>query len=97
MAEGEKGTSLKQWCPVGGYDFGEPIRDSMICRCCGTQFGYHDSARDYAALRERWQAEGSKWHSRRVPPPPGWSAEVQWAQAKRAEEASTQQQAVGVK
>lgn len=61
--------SRQQWCPVCGYGFGEPIRDSMICRCCGTQFGYHDSAHSHAALRGRWLAEGGG-----VAQPPGPAA-----------------------
>lgn len=72
---------MNTYCPVCGYDFQEPVRDSMICRCCGTQFGYQDSARSHAELRARWLAEGAKWHSRRVPPPVGWSPLKQWEQA----------------
>ena len=68
-------------CPVCGYDFQEPVADSMICRCCGTQFGYQDSAQSHAELRARWLEEGARWHSRRVPPPTDWSARKQLEQA----------------
>ena len=88
--------SLSQWCPVCGYDFGEPVRDSMICVCCGTQFGYHDSVLSHTPLRERWRAGGAKWHSRRVSPPPGWSAEEQWRQAPGQQDALAERQAVRV-
>jgi hypothetical protein len=68
-------------CPVCGYDLQEPVRDSLICRCCGTQFGYHDSVRSPAELRAHWLAEGANWHSRRVLPPAEWSARTQLEQA----------------
>lgn len=64
-------------CPVCGYDFKEPIEDSMTCVCCGTQFGYHDSVFSHAQLRTRWLDNGAKWHSRRILPPVGWSAASQ--------------------
>ncbi len=71
---------MNNHCPVCGYNFQEPVMDSMICRCCGTQFGYQDSAHSHAELRARWLAAGAKWHSRRVSPPAGWSARQQLEQ-----------------
>lgn len=64
---------MNNLCPVCGYDFNEQIQDSMICVCCGTQFGYHDSLFSHAELRDRWLNGGAKWHSRRILPPAGWS------------------------
>lgn len=60
-------------CPVCGYDLKEPVMDSLICVCCGTQYGYHDSTASHAKLREHWIDAGAQWHSRRVLPPAGWS------------------------
>ena len=64
---------MNNYCPVCGYDFHEPVEDSMICACCGTQYGYHDSTASHAELRERWIDAGAKWHSRRILPAADWS------------------------
>ena len=64
---------METLCPVCGYDLQEPAVDSLICACCGTQYGYHDSTASHAHLRERWIDAGAKWHSRRILPPAGWS------------------------
>ncbi len=72
---------MNNLCPVCGYDLGEPMGDGLICRCCGTQFGYQDSSRSHAELRAEWLAAGARRHSRRVPPPFGWSALKQWEEA----------------
>ena len=68
---------MSNYCPVCGYDFGEPVEDSMICVCCGTQYGYNDSVRSHAELRRRWLDGGARWHSKRVLPPLGWSVASQ--------------------
>ena len=65
-------------CPGCGYDrLEEPAQDHNICECCGVQFGYHDASVSLAELRERWIEKGMKWHSRRIPRPPGWDAREQ--------------------
>ncbi len=64
---------MNNLCLVCGYDFGEQVQDSMICVCCGTQFGHHDSLFSHTELRNRWLDGGAKWHSRRILPPAGWS------------------------
>jgi hypothetical protein len=64
---------MNSLCPVCGYDLKEPAADSLICVCCGTQYGYHDSTASHSELRERWMSGGAKWHSRRILPPPDWS------------------------
>lgn len=76
-------------CPVCGYDGlptpawrGSSPSDDLICPACGVQYGYHDSRADEAAraarhaeLRERWIADGCRWHFK--DPPAGWDPEEQ--------------------
>ena len=65
---------MRYVCPVCGYDqLEEPPANFTICDSCGTEFGYHDATFTHAALRERWIAEGAKWHSSVFAPPPGWN------------------------
>jgi hypothetical protein len=66
-------------CPVCGYKgLDEPAFDNVgapsyeICDCCGTEFGYHDTTKSHAALRQEWVAKGMPWHSKIVPPPTDW-------------------------
>lgn len=66
-------------CPVCGYGglHEEPFDDAdapsyEICPCCGTEFGYHDAKTPHRALRQKWIAKGSPWHSRVKPSPQGW-------------------------
>lgn len=48
-------------CPVCGLDLDWPPLDYDICPCCGTEFGYSDSGRSHAELRQIWIAGGMKW------------------------------------
>ena len=68
---------MNNYCPVCGYDFKQPVEDSMICACCGTQYGYHDSMLSHAELRQRWLDGGARWHSKRISPPTDWSVAAQ--------------------
>jgi hypothetical protein len=68
-------------CPTCGYPFQSPWEDSDICPSCGTQFGYSDSGRTYAELRESWIRRGAQWHSRVYPVPPAWNPWSQLIQA----------------
>src|SRR6266436_998163 len=68
-------------CPTCGYPLSAPIEDSDICPSCGTQFGYSDSGRTYAELRENWIQLGANWHSRIWPAPRGWNPWWQLIQA----------------
>ena len=63
---------MNNYCPVCGYDLKQPVEDSLICVCCGTQYGYHDSVFSHAELREKCLASGARWHSKRIEPPLGW-------------------------
>lgn len=66
---------MKHSCPVCGYDdLDGPPTAYIICQCCGTEFGYHDAERTHEELRCEWIARGASSHSRRRPPPNGWSA-----------------------
>lgn len=61
-------------CAVCGYSkLIMPPKDHMICPCCGTQFGYHDSIARPEELRKEWVAAGVHWHSRRILPPANWN------------------------
>ncbi len=65
-------------CTVCGYDqLRHPPKNYHICPCCGTEFGYDDFEVSHETLRQEWVAEGMKWFSRKTPPPPGWSPELQ--------------------
>ena len=68
-------------CPTCGFPFKTPIEDSDICPSCGTQFGYSDSGRTYAQLRENWIQRGALWHSRVEHMPPEWNPWLQLIQA----------------
>lgn len=73
---------MKYICPVCAYDqLNSPPQDYTICPCCGTEFGYHDFTLSYTELRERWLSSGAIWHSRRILPPVGWTAQKQLARA----------------
>lgn len=61
-------------CPVCGYNqLLAPPSEYTICPSCGTEFEYDDFTASHAELRQRWIAAGMPWHSRRLPPPPGWN------------------------
>lgn len=61
-------------CPVCGYAQLEfPPEDFTICPSCGTEFGYQDTSRSHATLRQEWIAGGLQWHSRVENPPPRWN------------------------
>jgi hypothetical protein len=61
-------------CPVCAYPrLPYPPLDFLICPSCGTEFGYHDSAKTYPELRASWIAHGMRWHSRAVPQPRNWN------------------------
>lgn len=68
-------------CPTCGYPLDGPPEDSDICPSCGTQFGYSDSGRTYAQLRENWIRRGALWHSRVYSTPRGWNPWSQLIQA----------------
>jgi hypothetical protein len=72
-------------CPVCGYDLGFPAwKDKSpsdeICPSCGIQFGYNDAAggdearrrQIYQQWRQKWIAEGMRWNSVGISPPPQW-------------------------
>lgn len=74
----------KNICPVCGYpDLEEPPYDEHgcssfeICPSCGVEFGYDDSTTDHEALRERWVADGMKWHGVAKPQPSDWNPKEQ--------------------
>ena len=61
-------------CLVCGYSrLIMPPKDHLICPCCGTQFGYHDSIASHEELRKEWIAEGFRWHSQRTAAPADWN------------------------
>jgi hypothetical protein len=68
-------------CPTCGYPLDAPPEDSEICPSCGTQFGYSDSGRTYAQLRENWIRRGAPWHSRVHSAPPTWNPYLQLIRA----------------
>jgi hypothetical protein len=59
----------------------EPPRNFAICPSCGTEFGYDDAKRSPVDLRHSWMLDGAPWFSVATPPPPGWNAWQQLAQA----------------
>lgn len=68
---------IKNPCPVCGYSLSEPAADCDICPCCGTQFGYSDSGRSHAQLRDIWVLNGALWWSRTRQRPPAWNPWMQ--------------------
>ena len=61
-------------CPVCGFPgLYEAAYDKAgassfeICPCCGIEFGYEDARRSHEELRQKWIAEGMKWHFGSVP------------------------------
>jgi hypothetical protein len=61
--------------PPWGEDGATPTFD--FCDCCGVEFGYADSSlAGIRRYRERWLAEGAKWHSPQYKPE-GWMLEEQ--------------------
>ena len=72
---------MKYPCPTCGYPLKNPPTDSEICPSCGTQFGYSDSGRTYAELRENWVRRGAPWHSRVHRTPYAWNPWLQLIQA----------------
>jgi hypothetical protein len=73
--------SIYNICPVCGYAPEEAYEDHDICVCCGTQFGYHDSIRRHAEIREDWLSRGAPWNSRRKAMTEGWDAQEQMKDA----------------
>lgn len=70
-------------CPVCGYSKLEfPPEDFTICPSCGTEFGYQDTCRSHKDLRDRWIANGPKWHSLVIKPPYLWNPYQQLIDAK---------------
>lgn len=70
----------KYICPVCGYDgLDEPPYDSTgsasfdICPCCGTEFGYDDSVKTHAEIRDRWLNNGGHWWSTTIPALANWN------------------------
>ncbi len=60
--------------PVCGYAaLRYPPEDFTICPSCGTEFGYHDSNKTKAELREEWINRGLPWSSRAIERPAGWN------------------------
>ena len=83
------------FCPVCGYELGflpweDELPSDEICPSCGIQFGYDDIAgRDeveraiiYQAWRQKWIAEGMKWHSKETSQPDGWDPSHQLEKVK---------------
>lgn len=69
-------------CPVCGYDqLLYPPEDFTICPSCGTEFGYHDSARSHRELRLQWIRSGALWQSAVIQPPPLWNGYEQLIRA----------------
>lgn len=74
-------------CPVCGYLMAAPPYDEHccatfeICPCCGTEFGYDDSAASHQVLRETWIKRGMPWWSRHQIPVDGWDPKIQLADA----------------
>jgi hypothetical protein len=75
-------------CPVCAFSgLKEPDRNSFgdpsfgICPCGGTQFGYDDSCRNHAELRQEWLESGARWWSDVTKPPAGWDGREQLGQA----------------
>jgi len=73
-------------CPCCGYPaLQEPPRSTSgggsyeICPSCGFQFGVSDddAGFTYARWRARWKAQGLRWSSKGIAPPPGWEAKSQ--------------------
>jgi hypothetical protein len=71
-------------CPVCGFPrlHEEPYSHAHeasfeICPCCGTEFGYTDSASSHDQLRANWKAAGMPWRSSVVEPPDGWDPVTQ--------------------
>jgi rubredoxin len=72
-------------CPVCGYNkLLAPAGEGVICPSCGTQFGYHDFTFTVEQLRERWLAQGAKWHSRVTLPPDDWNPYQQLARITKS-------------
>lgn len=79
-------------CPVCGFtgldDFpydGTGCPSYTICPCCGTEFGYDDSAVAHRELRVRWKKGGMLWWSKRRSPPMGWDPKKQMNEAEMAD------------
>jgi hypothetical protein len=69
-------------CPVCGFDsLSRPLEPFDICPCCGTEFGYDDSALNHEELRMRWMRTGADWWSAAAVPPPNWSPTAQLLRA----------------
>ena len=68
-------------CPVCGYPMHDPPKDNNICPSCGTEFGYHDSGRTFAELRQEWIRCGAPWSDAAVRPPANWNPYIQMQNA----------------
>ncbi|MBI2108481.1 hypothetical protein HYT54_05110 [Candidatus Woesearchaeota archaeon] len=68
---------------VHSYKEGAPTY--VICRCCGTQFGYDDDELSWEELRKKWIKNGAKWF-REDKKPKNWDLNKQLANLKRIKE-----------
>ncbi len=80
---------MNNMCPVCGYpgldeapykgNVGRGSASYEICPSCGFQFGYTDDAIHitFEQWREKWIANGMKWRSKGIAPPPGWNPREQ--------------------
>jgi hypothetical protein len=64
--------SVKNMCPVCGFDMDDPPRDYNICPSCGTEFGLHDANAAISELRSAWLSSGPRWWSATDPQPLDW-------------------------
>ena len=70
-------------CPVCGFDkLSRPLEQFDICPCCGTEFGYDDSALTHEQLRIQWIRSGADWWSETTEPPADWNPIVQLIEGK---------------
>ncbi len=69
-------------CPICGYaEMPDPPGNHNICPCCGTEFGYQDSARSHQGIRHAWLLAGARWFSEVTEQPPNWNPYTQLALA----------------
>ena len=75
-------------CPACGFPgLREPPRSKSgggsyeICPSCGFQFGVSDddAGFSYASWRAQWKAQGLRWSSKGIAPPPSWNPKTQVA------------------
>jgi transcription elongation factor Elf1 len=78
--------SVENTCPVCGYEgLAKAPYDKRgfgsleACASCGFQFNVSDTGHGWSHRdwRDRWIADGMRWSSQTVRPPPRWSAKNQ--------------------